>query len=244
MKQLGRGMALWLAASAGGTAVSASADPALQRPLLLELFTSQSCNSCPPADALLGELAARPELLALEFHVDYWNDLGWVDSYSAPEFTARQQQYAALHGFEVYTPQLVVDGRSAAIGSNRAEVAAAIASARREARAVPASLSRQADSAGISIGAGESTAANVSADVYLISFDGYDRVSIRGGENAGREMSYTNVVRTIRKVGEWHGQPLNLDAPLQPREKGRWLALLVQDQSGTIWAAARATAVE
>lgn len=243
MKQLGRSLALWLAASAGGTAVSASADPAPQRPLLLELFTSQSCSSCPPADALLGELAAHPELLALEFHVDYWNDLGWVDSYSTPEFTARQQQYAALRGFEVYTPQLVVDGRSAVIGSNRADVAAAISAAQRQARSVPASLSRQEDKAVITVGAGEA-AAKVSAEVYLLSFDSQDSVSIRGGENSGRQMRYTNVVRSLRKLGEWHGQSLSFNQPLEAREKGRRLALLVQDRSGAIWAAASTPATE
>jgi hypothetical protein len=240
MKQLGRGVALWLAASAGGATVSASADTAPQRPLLLELFTSQSCSSCPPADALLGELAAQPGLLALEFHVDYWNDLGWVDSYSAPEFTARQQRYAALHGFEVYTPQLVVDGRSDAIGSKRGDVAAAITAARRQVRSVPSSLSRQGDSASIMVGAGEAAA----AEVYLVSFDSYDRINIRAGENSGRDLTYTNVVRTIRKVGEWHGQPLSLSEPLQEREKGRRLALLVQDGSGAIWAAASTASAE
>jgi hypothetical protein len=246
MKQLGTSFALWLAAAAGGSAVSgsASADTAPQRPLLLELFTSQSCSSCPPADAVLGELAAHPELLALEFHVDYWNDLGWVDSYSAPEFTARQQQYAAQQGFEVYTPQLVVDGRSAVIGSNRADVAAAISAAQRQARAVPASLSRRGDSAVISVGAGDAHAAKVSADVYLLSFDSHDSVSIHGGENSGRQMSYTNVVRTLRKVGEWHGQPLSLDPPLEAREKGRRLALLVQEKSGAVWATASIAAAD
>jgi hypothetical protein len=241
MKQLGRGVALWLAASAGATTVSAAADPAPQRPLLLELFTSQSCSSCPPADALLGELAQQPGLLALEFHVDYWNDLGWVDSYSAPEFTARQQQYAALHGFEVYTPQLVVDGRSDAVGSKRGDVAAAIAAARRQFRSVPSSLTQQDGSADISIGSGEAPGA---ADVYLLSFDSHDSVAIGAGENSGRQLSYTNVVRSIRKVGEWHGQSLNLKEPLQPREKGRRLALLVQEKSGEIWAAAATAAAE
>ena len=233
MNQLGRGVALWLAAAAGGSSTSASADAAPQRPLLLELFTSQSCSSCPPADAVLGELAAHPDLLALEFHVDYWNGLGWHDSYSAPEFTARQRQYAALRGFEVYTPQLVVDGHSDVIGSDRADVATAITAARRQARSVPSSLALQGDSASITVGAGAAA-----AEVYLLSFDSHDQVSIRAGENAGRDMSYTNVVRTIRKVGEWHGQPLSLSEPLQSREKGRRLALLVQDSSGAIWAAA------
>src|SRR5579872_562411 len=110
----------WAMAAIASLALAAPARSAeLERPVLLELFTSQSCSSCPPADALLGELAGQPDVLALSFHIDYWNDLGWVDRFSAPAFTARQQAYAQRHGFKVYTPQLVVDGRSDVVGSDR-----------------------------------------------------------------------------------------------------------------------------
>lgn len=226
-------MAVAMAAAAGSGA-PVSADDSLQRPLLLELFTSQSCSSCPPADALLHELAGHPDLLALEFHVDYWNELGWVDSYSSPAFTARQQQYAAVRGFQVYTPQLVVDGRSDVIGSNRRDVSATIDAVRRQAKAVPASVGRSGDIVSISVGAGAGTG----ADVYLLSFDSRGRVNIGGGENAGRTLGYTNVVRSMRKLGQWRGQPLNLSEHLQPQERGERLALLVQDSRGTVWAVA------
>jgi hypothetical protein len=227
--------ALLAVLAATAAAAPTRAEGTLQRPLLLELFTSQSCSSCPPADALLHELAGHPDLLALEFHVDYWNDLGWVDSCSSPAFTARQQQYAALRGFRVYTPQLVVDGRADAIGSSRREVSETIDAARGQAKAVPSGLSRAGQTVKATVGSGGTGTA---ADVYLLSFDSRGSVSVRGGENAGRTLGYTNVVRSLRKIGEWHGQPLELSERLLPQERGERLALLVQDAAGTVWAVA------
>ena len=214
------------------------ADPgAAQRPLLLELFTSQGCSSCPPADAVLRELSTHNDLLPLAFHVDYWNNLGWVDPFSSAAFTARQQTYASIRGFEVYTPQLVVDGKSDVIGSSRSDVSATIASARREAKSAASSIQRSGKDVNISIGAtGDAGGAN--ADVYLLSFDGSDSTSIGGGENSGRKLVYANVVRSMRKVGEWRNQPLNLAEHLQAGESGDRLALVVQDRGGTVWAVA------
>lgn len=211
---------------------------AAQRPLLLELFTSQSCSSCPPADAVLHELSTHDDLLPLAFHVDYWNNLGWVDPFSSAIFTARQQGYASARGFEVYTPQLVVEGNSAVIGSSRADVSATIASARREAKGAASSIRRSGNSANISIGTTADTGANTSADVYLVSFDSNRSTSIHGGENAGRKLAYTNVVRSMRKVGEWRNQPLTLAEQLRPEESGDRLALVVQERGGTVWAVA------
>ena len=105
---------------------------AAERPIVVELFTSEGCSSCPPADALLGELATRPNVLALSFHVDYWDRLGWKDPFSSPEATARQQHYARLLGLDtVYTPQIVVDGSWEAVGSDQAAVERALDQARR-----------------------------------------------------------------------------------------------------------------
>src|ERR1700756_302855 len=101
-----------------------------ERPILVELFTSEGCSSCPPADALLAELAGRPDVLALSFHVDYWDRLGWRDPFSSPAATERQQRYAELLRLAtVYTPQMVVDGKWQAVGSDRAEVEQALGSA-------------------------------------------------------------------------------------------------------------------
>ncbi|MDE0854020.1 MAG: DUF1223 domain-containing protein [Nevskia sp.] len=220
-------------------ATAATADTAApQRPLLLELFTSQGCSSCPPADALLRELSSRDDLLPLAFHVDYWNGLGWVDPFSSPAYTARQQAYATRKGFEVYTPQLVVEGHSDVIGSSRADVSAAIASARHEARGAACSIRRQGGEVSIEIGAAAAAGDGAAADVYLLSFDSSDRSRIGGGENSGRELVYVNVVRSLRKIGEWHQRPLSLVEHLQAGESGDRLALLVQERSGTVWAVA------
>lgn len=218
------------------TGLPAAAEPQAQRPLLLELFTSQGCSSCPPADALLRELARREDLLPLAFHVDYWNDLGWADTFSSPAFTARQQDYAARQGFSIYTPQLVVEGREDAVGSNSAAVEQAIAAARRQARGVRASITRSGGQAQLKLGALEG--ARISAQLYLLSFDSRQVTRIEHGENAGRELVYANVVRSLRKLGEWRNEPLERVEALRPEERGERLALLVQDSAGTVWALA------
>ncbi len=215
------------------------ADPGVaQRPLLLELFTSQGCSSCPPADAVLRELSTHDDLLPLALHVDYWNNLGWVDPFSSAAFTARQQGYASVRGFEVYTPQLVVEGKSDVIGSNRSDVSATIASARREAKSAVSSIQRNGNKVNMSIGAAAGASVDTAADVYLLSFDSNESTSIRSGENAGRKLVYVNVVRSMRKVGEWRNQPLSLAEQLQTQESGDRLALVAQDRAGTVWAVA------
>ena len=112
-------------------ALAAAPVAAAERPIVVELFTSEGCSSCPPADALLAELATRPEVLALSFHVDYWDRLGWKDPFSSAAATARQRHYAEILGLgNVYTPQIVVDGRWQAVGSDRGEVEHALDAAR------------------------------------------------------------------------------------------------------------------
>ncbi len=207
-----------------------------QRPLLLELFTSQGCSSCPPADAVLRELSGREDLLPLAFHVDYWNHLGWVDPFSSAAFSSRQQDYAAVRGSGVYTPQLLIEGKREAVGSNRSAIESGIEAARQDAQGAASSIRRKGGEAIIDIGTVPDTGA--AAQVYLLSFDSRDETEIRAGENAGRKLVYTNVVRSLRKLGEWHNQPLHLSASLQPEETGDRLALVVQDPQGTVWAVA------
>jgi hypothetical protein len=231
-----RSMLLKAAAAACLLALAglARAGELARRPLLLELFTSQGCSSCPPADALLRELAAQPDLLPLSFHVDYWNEQGWEDTFSAPEFTARQQDYAASgQGFQVYTPQLVVEGRQDAVGSNRAAVARALEAAREHIHVVPAAIASDGAAARWSVGRAADKAA--AGEIYLISFDASRSVSIGGGENSGRRLAYTNVVRTLRRLGSWGNTPLQGVETLRPREQGGRLALLVQGRDGTVW---------
>src|SRR5882757_9487139 len=126
-----------------------------ERPIVVELFTSEGCSSCPPADALLAGLASRPEVLALSFHVDYWDRLGWKDPFSSPEATQRQHRYAELLGTStVYTPQIIVDGKWQAVGSDRSEVERALDAARRNGDEVPIALVVDHGRAQIMLGSG------------------------------------------------------------------------------------------
>src|SRR6516162_6089721 len=137
-----------------------------ERPIVVELFTSEGCSSCPPADALLAELADRPDVLALSFHVDYWDRLGWKDPYSSREATGRQNHYAALLDLAtVYTPQIVVDGKWQAVGSDRADVEHALDLARRSLEEIPVALALDHGQAQIRVGPG---GAGVTASVLLI----------------------------------------------------------------------------
>ncbi len=201
-------------------------------PVVVELFTSQSCSSCPPADALLAELArTRPDILALDFHVTYWDRLGWKDPYSLPQATQRQQRYAALLGRDgVYTPQLIAGGRHQAVGSDRAEVLAAIIAAAADGSIVPLQLRREAAGLVLDAGAGRGT-----GTLLLVGFDRTHTTRIAGGENGGRTLMEVNVVRSIAAVGSWRGDPVSLRAP-QP--DGERAAVLLQADDGRLLAAA------
>src|SRR6266436_3034015 len=164
-------MALHIAPAAAG-----------ERPIVVELFTSEGCSSCPPADALLAERASRPDVLALSFHVDYWDRLGWKDPFSSREATERQNRYATLLDLAtVYTPQIVVDGRWQAAGSDRADVERALDRARRDRRDVPVTLALDRGQARIGLGPhGDGVDA-----VLLIGFDRRHVTAVRRGENSG-----------------------------------------------------------
>ncbi len=208
---------------------------AAPRPVVLELFTSQACSSCPPADALLGALAASPGLLALSFHVTYWNGPGWADPFSSPQATARQRAYAAAIGTEVFTPQLVIDGRTSALGSDREAVQAAIAAARHDHASSPVpvpALTLGPAPAGLNATIGAGTG---DADLLLIGFDPAHTTQIAGGENGGVTLHETNVVRSLRIIGHWTGTPMRLAVASPPGQKA---ALILQRSDGTILAAA------
>jgi hypothetical protein len=236
----------WLASGLLGltlTAPTMADDSKTQRPVLLELFTSQGCSSCPPADALLKDLSAQADVLPLAFHVDYWDYIGWADPFASPAFTARQQNYARHRGFEVYTPQLVIDGRSAIVGSNRGGAGAGIAQAKAAVKSAPATISRNGNDVSITVGTASNGGAAV-GNVYLVSFDGSQTTAIKKGENAGRNIVYANIVRSMRPVGEWHNAPLKLTEQLRPNEKGERLALIVQSDNGDVWAVASTPALQ
>lgn len=192
----------------------ARAEPAGESPVVVELFTSQGCSSCPPADAHLSELARKPGVLALSMHVDYWNGLGWKDPYSRADVTQRQRDYArGLGGHYVYTPQMVVMGRADAIGTKRAEVARLIARARADMAAAPRIDIRRdgRDKLSVRIGAQSFTGR---ATVWLLSFDSRHSTRVAAGENGGRMLDYSNVVRGIRAIGSWTGAAEELTADI------------------------------
>jgi len=195
------------------------------RPIVVELFTSQGCSSCPPADALLGELAQNPSLIALGFHVDYWDRLGWKDPLSAPGSTARQHDYARQFGNnEVYTPQMVVDGTRAVVGSNRAAVASAIATAQPEAAA---SVRFAEDGRSVEIGAGAGH-----GRVLLVSFALRRTNAVERGENAGSMAVDIHGVTGVRALGDWNGTAARFDVMAPSPNAG--VAVLVQADDGKI----------
>jgi len=200
------------------------------RPILVELFTSEGCSSCPPADALLVELAGRSDVLALSFHVDYWDRLGWKDPFSSPAATQRQQRYADLLGLAtVYTPQIVVDGKWQAVGSSRAEVRRAMDSAQRTRDQVPISLEIHHGRAKIDIGPGGDAAP---AAVLLIGFDRRHVSAVARGENSGRTLAHADVVRSIEEVAQFDGRAQSIEAVIRaPAER---VAVILQARDGRV----------
>ncbi|MBV8507804.1 MAG: DUF1223 domain-containing protein [Alphaproteobacteria bacterium] len=201
-----------------------------ERPILVELFTSEGCSSCPPADALLAELAGRPDVLALSFHVDYWDRLGWKDPFSSPDATRRQHGYADLLGLAtVYTPQMVVDGRWQAVGSDRSEVEQALGSARRTRDDVPVSLAVDHGRAQITLGP---RGDGIVATLLLIGFDRRHLTSVARGENGGRTLAHVDVVRSIEEIAPFDGRAKTFDLPIRPPSDR--IAAILQARDGRI----------
>jgi hypothetical protein len=196
-----------------------------RRPVVVELFTSQGCSSCPPADALLAELArTRADVLPLAFHVTYWDRLGWPDRFALPAATARQRGYAAIAGVgTVYTPQMVVDGVTDVVGSDRPRVLSAIGRAAREV-AVPVRLVRGREGLTVEVGAGAG-----SGLVLLVGFDPEHRTPVARGENAGRVLVEANIVRSLPELGPWAGAARIVQVPVPAGERH---AVLVQAVDG------------
>jgi len=220
--------------AAFGLAFASAPAAAGERPLVVELFTSEGCSSCPPADAVLAELGGRPDVLALSFHVNYWDRLGWKDPFSSPAATERQQRYASLLGLAtVYTPQIVIDGKWQAVGSDRAKVAHALVSARREHTELPVALDLSQRLARIELGPAQRP---ISAAVLLVGFDRHHVSAVAHGENAGATLAHADVVRSITEVAQVTGLPEAIEAPL-PSHCDR-LAAIVQAADGAILGAA------
>lgn len=207
---------LLLASLAGFAAPPARA---AANPVVLELFTSQGCSSCPPADTLLGTLAQRPGVIALAWHVDYWNRLGWLDPFASRDATARQQAYARQLGSEVFTPALVIDGRDVVVGSDRGAVERALKSA--QPLRVPVAFSRVADGTAVTIGSSETPLRALS-----ILYDPEHTTDIGSGENGGAHLHEYRIVRRIETLGDWNGATRQFVLP--PAGIGQGQVVLVQ----------------
>ncbi|WP_428486177.1 DUF1223 domain-containing protein [Rhodopila sp.] len=205
-----------------------------KRPLVVELFTSQGCSSCPPADAVVADLArTRPDLLPLTFHVTYWNNLGWQDPFSFASATERQRHYVALSvSPDVYTPAMVVDGQHDVIGSDRPAVEATLARAESEARtAASVGIARAGDALTITVGAGTGR-----GTVLLFGYDRQHQTHVGRGENGGRTLLEANIVRSMTVAGSWTGQVLHLKAAVPI---GEAVAVIVQADNGRLLGAGR-----
>jgi hypothetical protein len=206
---------------------------AAERPVVVELFTSQGCSSCPPANAYLNDMVrGRRDVLALGFHVTYWDRLGWRDPFSLQAATDRQARYGQRFGDGSYTPEIVVDGLSTHVGSDRSQVGSAIEQAKRQSRtAATVDLSNESHQLTIDIGAG-----NGSGRVLLIGLDHGHETVIRRGENGGRTFQESNVVRSIKSVGDWNGAALHLSEKLP---EGEDAAVILEAPDGRIVGASR-----
>ncbi|MGA7373662.1 MAG: DUF1223 domain-containing protein [Methyloceanibacter sp.] len=206
-------------------------DPAQAQPrAVIELFTSQGCSSCPPADRLLAELARDPSLVALSWHIDYWDYLGWKDTFSQPAFTARQKAYASVKGSEeVYTPQVVVNGGPQMVGSDRSEIDAALSIQRGSELTVPITLDGKGSSVRVSIGS--APAGPQTGTLYLLPVLRSRDVAIGRGENAHHAVTYANVVRAIRPLTTWTGEAKSLDVPLDKMGDSDGYFVLLQSGS-------------
>lgn len=229
-----RGILAAFVAAATFVAPMAQAEP---RPVVVELFTSQGCSSCPPADALLTELAKRDDVIALALHVDYWDYIGWKDTLANPAFTKRQKGYAYAAGQRtVYTPQMIVGGKDHVVGYKPMRLAELIEDHHDKHDEMQVSLTRI--TGGVLITADAVARARGDMVVQLFRYTPEEIVEIRRGENAGKTITYSNIVTEWRELGMWDGaEPLSMradvagDAPV--------VVVVQEPMQGPILAAAR-----
>jgi hypothetical protein len=209
---------------------------AQDNPVVLELFTSQGCSACPPADALLAELAGQDGVIALALHVDYWDYLGWADSFADPKFTARQRAYAKkAKSRSIYTPQMIVQGKDRLIGNDAEMILERIAAHGETRKLAAVELERDGETLVIRLKPVEPDVGP--AEVHVVRYVPSEAVSIEGGENAGQLITYANIVTDWDTAGIWDGT-----TPVELRFEGlddRPGAVIVQRQRmGPVLAAA------
>jgi hypothetical protein len=229
-----------LAVAALATALPAGAEPRA----VIELFTSQGCSSCPPADRLLGELARDPSLIAMSLPIDYWDYIGWKDTLAKPRHTARQRFYARTRGDgDVFTPQVVVNGVTHAVGNDKAAIEQAIAESRREGASLslPVNVAVADGKLNVTIPAAVD---KTGGEVWLCALGTAVPVAIARGENSGHTVTYHNVVRRWVKLGDWTGTVRTFAVPVTDLANADAAAVIVQagtaDRPGAMLGAALA----
>ncbi len=210
--------------SAPGVAGEVRANPRA----VVELFTSQGCSSCPKADAMFNELGKRSDVVALAWHVDYWDYIGWPDTFGAAENSDRQRGYAEGWGSaRIYTPQMVINGRTGVVGSRDREVAGAIEAA---VLSLPVAVTLKSDMVEVTIGP---QAGGSDAMVWLVTFKDRSQVMIERGENAGKTFDYTQIVTGKQMLGMWDaaaGTHLKLPLSALQADGSNGAAILVQSE--------------
>jgi len=229
-----------------------TSDETPRSPVLVELFTSEGCSSCPPADALLEKLdrsqrASGADLIVLSEHVDYWNDIGWKDPYSSHEYSERQSAYATRFGLgSIYTPQMIVDGHSEFVGSDERRAREAIANATKVMK-TPVSISsslgdEQTVSLHIETGPLSPSSTAESAGLFVAIADDSDESHVSRGENAGRTLKHVAVLRSLIRIGAVDKSAgFSRDMKLDPNATNRRnlrIAVIVQEAvAGRVWGA-------
>jgi hypothetical protein len=201
---------------------------------VVELFTSQGCSSCPPADKIIGELAKDPNVIAMSMPIDYWDYLGWKDTLADSRFSARQKAYSHVRGDrDVYTPQVVVNGSAHVIGSDRAGIEGAIKDTEKAdgVMSVPVTMTLSGKQINVSVAA-SMVPSTAHGEVWICSISRSVPISIARGENRGHEITYHNVVRNLLKVGDWNGASGSWTVPLENISREGVDAAVVYVQDG------------
>ena len=220
----------------GVCAIVAMVRPAVADPrAVVELFTSQGCSSCPPADKIMGDLAKDPSVIALSMPIDYWDYLGWKDTLADSRFSARQKAYSQMRGDrDVYTPQVVVNGSEHVVGSDRTGIEDAIDNTKKASgvMSVPVSMTLADKQITVTVAASGEGPAPMHGEIWICSISTAVPISIGRGENRGREVTYHNVVRNLLKVGDWNGNAGSWSVPLENISREGVDAAVVYVQDG------------
>ena len=223
---------LIIAGLAGSTTELRAQTTSSRGPGVVELYTSQGCSSCPPADRVLGELSALPNVIALAFHVDYWDNIGWRDPYSIPNAVARQYRYVQTLGLSsAFTPQAIVDGRSSIVGSDKHRILNALAEPAEE--TVPVSMEISADELIVRV---PERQGHKNYQVFVAAYLPQASTPVGRGENTGKTLQEFNIVRQFRSLGTWNGQAavFRVSVDSFPAEASRVAVLLQRDGQGPI----------